>query len=81
MMSAEHHICVHTRRNGPLRVTSAIFDSDQSRPLKRSFQTNRTAQGHGGMCHVWTAPRWQGLCARRRSGRSSHVFGLLMRLA
>jgi hypothetical protein len=31
--------------------------------------------------HVWTAPCWQGLSSRRRFGRSSHVFGLLMRLA
>jgi len=32
------------------------------------------------MCHVWTAPYWQGFFERyRRAGRSCHVFGLLMR--
>jgi predicted ATPase len=28
------------------------------------------------MCHVWTAPDWQGLSSHRRLGRCSHVFGL-----
>ena len=31
------------------------------------------------MCHVWTAPSWQGKTSRRRLGRCSHVFGLLTR--
>ena len=29
--------------------------------------------------HVWTAPGWQGESSRRRLGRCSHVFGLLVR--
>ncbi len=29
--------------------------------------------------HVWTAPGWQGKSSRRRLGRCSHVFGLLVR--
>jgi hypothetical protein len=31
------------------------------------------------MCHVWTAPSWQGESSRRVAGRCSHVFGLLVR--
>src|ERR1035437_3493428 len=31
------------------------------------------------MCHVWTAPSWQGLSSRCSIGRCSHVFGLLVR--
>ena len=30
------------------------------------------------MCHVWTAPSWQGKSSRRVAGRCSHVFGLLV---
>ena len=31
------------------------------------------------LCHVWTAPSWQGKSSRRIAGRCSHVFGLLAR--
>jgi hypothetical protein len=31
------------------------------------------------LCHVWTAPGWQGFSSRRSAGRCSHVFGLLAR--
>src|SRR6185312_8661892 len=31
------------------------------------------------MCHVWTAPSWQGETARRLAGRCGHVFGLFVR--
>src|SRR5882672_1249520 len=31
------------------------------------------------MCHVWTAPDWQGESSRRRLDRCSHLFGLLVR--
>src|SRR6516165_864631 len=31
------------------------------------------------ICHVWTAPSWQGESSRRVAGRCSHVFGLLAR--
>src|SRR5262245_9912822 len=31
------------------------------------------------LCHVWTAPSWQGFSSRLRAGRCSHVFGLLAR--
>ena len=31
------------------------------------------------MCHVWTAPSWQGFSSRLQAGRCSHVFGLLAR--
>jgi hypothetical protein len=31
------------------------------------------------MCHVWTAPGWQGKSSRCSAGRSSDVFGLLAR--
>ena len=35
--------------------------------------------GTDALCHVWTAPSWQGKTSRRRLGRCSHVFGLLTR--
>ena len=28
------------------------------------------------LCHVWTAPSWQGFSSRLQAGRCSHVFGL-----
>ena len=31
------------------------------------------------LCHVWTAPSWQGKSLRYVAGRCRHVFGLLMR--
>src|SRR6266511_6263348 len=31
------------------------------------------------LCHVWTAPSWQGFSSRLQAGRCSHVFGLLAR--
>ena len=31
------------------------------------------------MCHVWTAPSWQGFSSRLQAGQCSHVFGLLVR--
>jgi hypothetical protein len=31
------------------------------------------------MCHVWTAPSWQGFSSRLQAGRCSHVFGLFVR--
>ena len=42
----------------------------------------QTKSGHADMsalCHVWTAPSWQGLSSRPQAGRCSHVFGLLAR--
>ena len=32
------------------------------------------------LCHVWTAPSWQGKFSRCRVSRCSHVFGLFVRL-
>jgi hypothetical protein len=31
------------------------------------------------LCHVWTAPSWQGFSPRLQVGRCSHVFGLFVR--
>src|SRR6516162_4840430 len=31
------------------------------------------------VCHVWTAPSWQGFSSRLQAGRCSHVFGLFAR--
>src|SRR6516164_9853757 len=31
------------------------------------------------LCHVWTAPSWQGTFSRCRVSRCSHVFGLFLR--
>src|SRR5262249_44910822 len=35
--------------------------------------------GMSALCHVWTAPSWQGFSSRLQAGRCSHVFGLLAR--
>src|SRR5262249_22242621 len=44
----------------------------------KSGQTRRWL-AKSALCHVWTAPSWQGKTSRRRLGRCSHVFGLLAR--
>ena len=46
-----------------------------------TFKFRRIAATHrpAAMCHVWTAPSWQGKTSRRSLGRYSHVFGLLAR--
>jgi hypothetical protein len=36
-------------------------------------------RGMSALCHVWTAPSWQGFSSRLQAGRCSHVFGLLAR--
>ena len=45
-------------------------------PRKR---TSLGADGMSALCHVWTAPSWQGFSSRLQAGRCSHVFGLLAR--
>jgi hypothetical protein len=45
-------------------------------PRKRKFIRD-LAMSH--MCHVWTAPSWQGFSSRLQVGRCSHVFGLFVR--
>jgi hypothetical protein len=37
------------------------------------------SQRNVALCHVWTAPSWQGLFSRLQVGRCSHVFGLFVR--
>jgi hypothetical protein len=75
---------------GGLVLSTSLPEAFQAKglvTLHRRDVTSPCELTHGaestrsGKCHVWTAPCWQGLSARRRSGRSSHVFGLLMRLA
>jgi hypothetical protein len=46
-----------------------------------AFNSDRicASQRTDAMCHVWTAPSWQGESSRRVAGRCSHVFGLLVR--
>ena len=44
----------------------------------KSGQTGRPL-AMSALCHVWTAPRWQGFSSRLQAGRCSHVFGLLAR--
>src|SRR6516162_10712589 len=45
-------------------------------PRKR---TNCRRVGMSALCHVWTAPSWQGFSSRLQAGRCSHVFGLFAR--
>jgi hypothetical protein len=53
------------------RVTSA------SCPLFPSKRTFVSALSMSALCHMWTAPSWQGFSSRVCSiGRCSHVFGL-----
>jgi hypothetical protein len=51
------------------RIMSASPESDRTAALPRI----------DAMCHVWTAPSWQGFSARSQAGRCSHVFGLFAR--
>ena len=46
-----------------------------------AFNSDRicASQRTDAMCHVWTAPSWQGVSSRSQAGRCSHVFGLLAR--
>jgi hypothetical protein len=39
-------------------------------------RTTLTSGVRSALCHVWTAPDWQGLSSRHRFGRCCHVFGL-----
>jgi hypothetical protein len=65
------------------------FKVGEMSPLLRSmrrelplYPRKRRKSGHSrndAKGHVWTAPGWQGESSRRRSGRCSHVFGLLVR--
>ena len=68
----------------PLPAFLALSGSGQSRRedfVRCGGEADMAKQERDAKCHVWTAPRWQGLSSHRRSGRSGHVFGLLMRLA
>ena len=55
--------------NGP-KTTSALS------PLHSHLRTLVGAARRSHLCHVWTAPDWQGLSSRPQAGRCSHVFGL-----
>src|SRR5262245_54098482 len=50
--------------------------------LCRLYPRKQTYTAHlymSALCHVWTAPSWQGLSSRLQAGRCSHVFGLFVR--
>ncbi len=69
---ATHGRIIHKgqlRRFGPVLSTSGL----------PQLRTSRCTERGDAMCHVWTAPGWQGLFSRCRLGRCSHVFGLQMR--
>src|SRR6516164_10406851 len=63
---------------------SALGHKQTSRPawtmsaLPPKADIARTV-GMSALCHVWTAPSWQGFSSRLRAGRCSHVFGLFAR--
>jgi hypothetical protein len=80
----------HTRR----RKTAALQDLDQAYVRFGSIATEalrvgeqrmsalprkRTRSRASALCHVWTAPSWQGFSSRLQAGRCGHVFGLLAR--
>src|SRR5215469_13590665 len=48
-------------------------------PLYPRKRTSTEATGMSTLCHVWTAPSWQGFSSRLQAGRCSHVFGLFAR--
>jgi hypothetical protein len=52
-----------------------------SRHVRYAFNSDRVdaSQRNVALCHVWTAPSWQGFSSRLQAGRCSHVFGLLVR--
>src|SRR5262249_20513654 len=59
--------------------TVASASAWRSAALSRSTIGPGVPAGANRMCHVWTAPSWQGFSSRLRAGRCSHVFGLLAR--
>src|SRR5262245_35816875 len=64
------------------RVSKArSLDQPTPRDAASAFANSGQAvlQALGAMCHVWTAPGWQGKSSRCRLGRCSHVFGLFVR--
>jgi hypothetical protein len=48
-------------------------------PLRSESDRIDASQRSAALCHVWTAPSWQGFSSRLQAGRCSHVFGLLAR--
>jgi hypothetical protein len=48
-------------------------------PLHSESGRKFTPMVSDAMCHVWTAPSWQGFSSRLQVGRCSHVFGLFVR--
>src|SRR5262249_29471775 len=52
----------------PMHVRFAPLKADKAQSV-----------GMLALCHVWTAPSWQGLSSRLQVGRCSHVFGLFVR--
>ena len=54
-------------------------DTVTLRPLSSRDRPSFAAVATAGMCHVWTAPSWQGFSSRLQAGRCSHVFGLFVR--
>src|SRR5262249_39360590 len=50
------------------------------REVKRSnAELSESCSQMSALCHVWTAPSWQGESSRCSLGRCSHVFGLFAR--
>src|SRR5262245_65410279 len=43
-------------------------------PLRSKSGQANACPSMSALCHVWTAPSWQGLSSRLQVGRCSHVF-------
>src|SRR5207342_1145012 len=58
-------------------IRVAPTGSKASQNVLYAFNGDRicASQRTDTMCHVWTAPSWQGESSRRVAGRCSHVFG------
>jgi hypothetical protein len=56
-----------------------VRDQPNSMSASLRRRPNYCAATNDAMCHVWTAPSWQGFSSRLQAGRCSHVFGLLAR--
>src|SRR5262249_42921113 len=63
----------------PLWVISRHHTVNRLCPLYPQKRTLSATTGMSVLCHVWTAPSWQGFSSRLQAGRCSHVFGLFAR--
>src|SRR5271168_1346595 len=83
--AADAHDCIMVRVLGPTgyKVVARLIAPASGLPSDRHSDCGKRAVVleaarlvRRQMCHVWTAPSWQGLSSRCRVSRCGHVFGL-----